>query len=51
MFHTKLISTHKLFLANLLISRIDNTEKREDTLSKLALSLQDTYGEREDTNG
>jgi hypothetical protein len=51
MFHTKLISTHKLFLANLLISRIDNTEKREDTLSALALSLQDTSLEGGNING
>jgi hypothetical protein len=38
-FHKKLVSTHELFLANLIASRIDNTEKREDTWAQLALSL------------
>ncbi|MGC1120080.1 MAG: hypothetical protein WBA22_03210 [Candidatus Methanofastidiosia archaeon] len=37
--HAKLVSTHQLFLANLIASRIDNTEKREDTWAQLALSL------------
>jgi hypothetical protein len=38
-FHRKLVSTHRLFLANLIASRIDNTEKQEDTWAQLALSL------------
>lgn len=38
-FHSKLVSTNTLFLANLIASRIDDVGKREDTLSKLAMSV------------
>lgn len=38
-FHSKLVSINKLFLANLIASRIENSEKREDTFAKLALSI------------
>jgi hypothetical protein len=38
-FHSALASTHKLFLANLFTSRIDDQEKRWDALGKLALAV------------
>ena len=38
-FHSKLVSTNKMFLANLIASRINNDEKREDAFAKLALSI------------
>ena len=38
-FHSKLVSTNKLFLANLIASRINDDEKREDAFAKLALSI------------
>lgn len=38
-FHSALASTHKLFLANLFTSRIDDQEKRWEALSKLALAV------------
>jgi hypothetical protein len=43
-FHSKLISTHNSFLANLLASRIDNAKKREDVLADLALAMQRSVG-------
>lgn len=38
-FHSKLVSTNTLFLANLIASRIDDDDKREDALAKLAVSV------------
>ncbi|MBU6996322.1 MAG: hypothetical protein HXS41_00045 [Theionarchaea archaeon] len=38
--HGKLVSTNQSFLANLIASRIDDREKRDDTWAKLALSLK-----------
>jgi MFS family permease len=37
--HSKLVSTNKLFLANLIASRINDEEKRWDTFAKLSLSI------------
>jgi hypothetical protein len=41
-FHGRLVGTHQLMLANLIISRIDNSTLRWDTLSKLALKIAPT---------
>ncbi|MEA2603804.1 MAG: hypothetical protein QOF89_4796 [Acidobacteriota bacterium] len=38
-FHSKLVETQKLFMANLLVSRIDPDEMRWETLSQLALRI------------
>ena len=38
-FHSRLVETHQLLLGNLLASRIDNDEKRWETLSQLSLRL------------
>lgn len=38
-FHAKLVHTHELFLANLLASRIDNEEKREEAFAKLSVAI------------
>jgi hypothetical protein len=38
-FHLRLVETHQLMLGNLLASRIDNDDKRWDTLAALALRL------------
>lgn len=43
-FQSKLVSTNTQFLANLIASRIENDEKREDTLTKLALSMLEYKG-------
>lgn len=37
--HSKLVSTHTLFLANLVASRIDDEEKRWDAFAKLSSSM------------
>ncbi|MBU7015645.1 MAG: hypothetical protein HXS52_03810 [Theionarchaea archaeon] len=39
-FHAKLVSTSQSFLANLIASRIDDKEKRDDAWANLALSLK-----------
>ncbi len=39
-FHDRLASTYELFVAYLLLSRIDDVAVRHDTLSKLALSIR-----------
>jgi hypothetical protein len=38
-FHSRLVETHRLLLGNLLASRIEDNEKRWDTLSQLSLHL------------
>jgi hypothetical protein len=38
-FHSRLVETHQLLLANLLASRIQDTEKRWSTLARLATGL------------
>lgn len=38
-FHSTLASTHKLFLANLLVSRIDDSDVRWKSLAKLSLAV------------
>ncbi len=38
-FHTKLVQSNRLLLANLLVSRIENPEKRGSTLAALAVGL------------
>jgi hypothetical protein len=40
-FHATLVSTHKLFLANLLVSRIADEKKRETALANLSLAVAD----------
>src|SRR5262245_1515392 len=38
-FHERLVGSNNLFLANLLVSRIDNEPEREKTLAEMALQL------------
>lgn len=38
-FHSRLVDTHKILLANLVASRIENSETREETLKQLAINL------------
>ena len=38
-FHARLVGTHRLFLANVLASRIDDDTKRQDTLAELAKTI------------
>ena len=40
-FHSRLVETHRLLLGNLLASRIENDEKKWDTLSQLSLHLME----------
>jgi hypothetical protein len=44
-FHGRLVETHQLMLGNLLASRIDNPEKRSDTLALLAQKLVEPNSE------
>jgi len=39
LFHSKLVDTHRVLLANLAASRIENTDKREETLKQVAIAL------------
>jgi MFS family permease len=41
-FHGRLVQTHQLLLGNLVASRIENEEKRSETLSQLALNMTKT---------
>jgi hypothetical protein len=43
-FHSRLIETHRLLLSDLIASRIENSEIREQTLSKIALNLTASPG-------
>lgn len=38
-FHSRLVETHEILLANLLASRIDDTTKRSDTLANIATGI------------
>ena len=38
-FHERLVGTHRLFLANVLASRISDDTKRQDTLADLAKAI------------
>ena len=38
-FHAKLVHTHELFLANLLVSRIQDVEMREEAFAKLSIAI------------
>jgi hypothetical protein len=46
-FHGRLVETHQLMLANLLIARIENSTLRWDTLSKLAIKMAPAKGSTE----
>ena len=50
-FHSKLADTHKVLLALLVASRIENTDKREETLKQLALTLSRDSSDTRDTYG
>jgi len=43
-FHNRLVLTHNIYFGNLLLARVSNDTLRQETLSKLALTLSNMYG-------